>query len=263
MLNKISIITPSYNHGEFIEDAILSVKNQKKVNIEHIIIDGGSKDNTKNILKKYRHLKWISKKNRGQTHALNIGLKLATGNIIGWLNADDYYSHNIFKKIINKLEDDNIDFTYGDYQYVTKNKKKIRKRISKKYFLISKKIVSRFICFIPSTTFFIKKDKLKNIKFDEKIKFTMDKEFFANLLNKNLKVNKIDLLISNNRIHENNRLESRTDSNLEKIRFKEGIYIFNKFSKKKIPKNNFGILVYKFIQKTLIFINFILNIFVK
>jgi glycosyltransferase involved in cell wall biosynthesis len=63
---KISIISPSYNQGDFIEDAILSVLNQGYPNFEHIIIDGGSKDNTLDILKKYPHLIWVSEKDKGQ-----------------------------------------------------------------------------------------------------------------------------------------------------------------------------------------------------
>ena len=76
MLKKFSIITPSFNQSEYLEDAIKSVINQKNVLIEHVIIDGGSSDKTTEILKKYNHLKWVSKKDRGQTHALNKALHI-------------------------------------------------------------------------------------------------------------------------------------------------------------------------------------------
>ena len=95
MDKKISIITASYNQGDFIEDAILSVMNQGYSNYEHIIIDGESNDGTISILEKYKHLKWVSEKDSGQTDALYKALKLAQGEIIGQLNADDYYFSNM------------------------------------------------------------------------------------------------------------------------------------------------------------------------
>lgn len=97
---KISIITPSLNQSNFIEDNIKSVLEQDYPNFEHIIIDGGSNDGTLEILKKYSHIKWISEKDKGQSDALNKGIKMATGDIIGWLNADDFYCKNIFKDIV-------------------------------------------------------------------------------------------------------------------------------------------------------------------
>ena len=260
---KFSIITPSFNQGEYIEDAIKSVQNQSNVEIEHIIIDGGSTDKTLSILKNYKNLTWISEKDRGQTHALNKGLKLATGNIIGWLNADDFYENNVFEKIFKNIKKKEIDIVYGNFFYVNKKKKKLKKRISKKYFFLPKRIISLFVCFIPSVTFFIKKEKIKNIYFDEKANFTMDKDLFANLLFKRLKVRKINYTIGNMRLHENNRLENKKDEKSNKIRLSEGLNLFNKFSKIKLPDNNFGIFIYKILQKKILILNFISNLFLK
>jgi glycosyltransferase involved in cell wall biosynthesis len=97
---KISIITPSYNSGKFIEDAIKSVLEQDYPDFEHIIIDGGSTDNTIEILNKYPHLIWISEPDTGQSNAMNKGFQLSTGHIIGYLNADDYYLPGAFNDII-------------------------------------------------------------------------------------------------------------------------------------------------------------------
>ena len=91
---KFSIITPSFNQGRFIADAIESVASQKYSNLEHIIIDAQSTDETKNVVDGYSHLshlKWISEPDDGQTDAINKGFKLASGDIVAWLNADDYY----------------------------------------------------------------------------------------------------------------------------------------------------------------------------
>jgi len=103
-LPKISILTPSYNQGKYIEENILSVLNQNYPNFEHIIIDGGSTDNTVEILKKYPHLIWVSEADEGQSDAYNKGLKIATGDLVLCLNSDDYLLDNdIFNKVIEQI----------------------------------------------------------------------------------------------------------------------------------------------------------------
>lgn len=90
---RISIVTPSYNQGQFIEETIRSVLLQGYPNLEYIIIDGGSTDNTIDIIRKYEPwiTSWISEPDRGQSHAINKGLQRATGEWVAWLNADDIY----------------------------------------------------------------------------------------------------------------------------------------------------------------------------
>jgi glycosyltransferase involved in cell wall biosynthesis len=100
----ISIITPSFNQGAYIEQTIQSVLRQNYRDLEHIVMDGGSTDGTVDILKRYPHLKWVSEKDRGQADALNKGLALAQGDIIGWINSDDYYEENIFDSVVSHFE---------------------------------------------------------------------------------------------------------------------------------------------------------------
>ncbi len=124
---KISIITPSYNQGAFIEKNILAVMDQNYPDFEHIIIDGGSTDNTVEVLKKYQHLKWISEKDKGQADALNKGFDLVTGEIVGWINADDFYEKNIFKNIETYFKKNKINWLVGTLNEVNLANNKIKK----------------------------------------------------------------------------------------------------------------------------------------
>ena len=88
----VTIVTPSYNQGRFIEETILSVLNQDYPSIEYIVMDGGSTDQTLDILRKYTgRLTWYSEKDKGQSDAINKGLRLAKGEILAYLNSDDTY----------------------------------------------------------------------------------------------------------------------------------------------------------------------------
>lgn len=98
---RISVVTPSLNRGGFIEKAILSVLEQNYARTEYIIIDGGSTDNSVDIIRKYKkHLKyWTSEPDRGQSHAINKGLEHASGDLMAWMNSDDYYMPGAFSAV--------------------------------------------------------------------------------------------------------------------------------------------------------------------
>jgi len=102
----ISIITPSFNSSKYIEKTICSVKEQNYLNFEYIVIDGKSSDSTCEIIRKYEDhiIYWESMPDNGQSHAINKGLKKVNGNIINWLNADDYYNENALE-IVNSQFD--------------------------------------------------------------------------------------------------------------------------------------------------------------
>src|ERR1051326_6773353 len=102
---KISIVTPSFNQGNFLEQTIQSVLDQNYPNLEYIVIDGGSTDKSVEIIKKYeKHLAyWISERDNGQSDAINKGLNKCTGNIFNWLNSDDYYSGEILFTVADEF----------------------------------------------------------------------------------------------------------------------------------------------------------------
>lgn len=125
---KISLITITYNSDKTLTDTIHSVITQTYSDIEYIIVDGGSKDNTISIIKKYEllfkgRMKWISEPDNGLYDAMNKGVQMATGNIIGILNSDDFFTSNhILKEIANTFKKEkNLDAIYGDIHFVHPN----------------------------------------------------------------------------------------------------------------------------------------------
>jgi glycosyltransferase involved in cell wall biosynthesis len=96
---KIAVLTPAYNASRYLERAIQSVLTQQDPDFEHIVVDGGSTDGTREILEKHGHIKWISEKDRGQSHAMNKAYGLCSGDIIVFLNADDWFEPGVFAHV--------------------------------------------------------------------------------------------------------------------------------------------------------------------
>ena len=118
---KVSIVTPTYNSAKTIVDTILSVNKQDYANIEHIIIDGGSKDNTLELIRNTpnRVKKIISEPDKGIYDAMNKGVALATGDIVGILNSDDFYNSNdVIAKVVKTFQEGEYEGVYGDLEYV-------------------------------------------------------------------------------------------------------------------------------------------------
>jgi len=103
---KLTIVTPSYNQGRFLDETILSVLNQGYEPLEYMVIDGGSNDDSVSVIKRYedRLTYWVSEKDRGQVHAINKGLERATGDVFGFINSDDVYLPGTFNAVMKHFE---------------------------------------------------------------------------------------------------------------------------------------------------------------
>lgn len=181
---KVSIITATMNSEKYLSDCIESVRRQNYKNIEHIVIDGKSSDGTLEIIEKNSdHISyWISETDRGMYDAINKGIQMATGDIIGILNSDDMFaSADAVRSIVDCFENNNVDSVYGDLVYVDpKNTQKIIrywKGISYKR--------SRFrYGWMPAhPTFYIRRDLIQQYGLYENHYYTAaDYEFMARYL---------------------------------------------------------------------------------
>ncbi len=122
---KISVVTVTFNSAATVRDTIESVLKQEYSDYEYLVIDGGSKDNTVDIIKEYEpkfggRMKWISEKDKGMYDGINKGIRMATGDVVGIINSDDFYHRTDVFDIINKAFDENkgIQAIYGDVRFV-------------------------------------------------------------------------------------------------------------------------------------------------
>ncbi|MHC4570583.1 MAG: glycosyltransferase family 2 protein [Planctomycetota bacterium] len=183
---KVSIITVCFDSAKTIEDAIRSVLSQDYKDIEYIVIDGGSTDTTLDILTKYRGRinNCISEPDHGIYHAMNKGLQLATGDIVGFLNADDFYANEkVIGRIVGAIRANNADCCYGDLEYVATDNpgKVIRRWKSKSY----QNGLFKKGWHPPHPTFFVKKQVYQKYgHFDPKFRISADYELMLRFLQK-------------------------------------------------------------------------------
>lgn len=121
---KFSLVSVTFNSDATLNDTIESILNQSFPNLEYIVVDGLSKDNTVNVIKEYEprfngRLKWISEKDKGLYDAMNKGIRMATGDIVGIINSDDFYHRtDILAKVADAFQDETVQAVYGDVRFV-------------------------------------------------------------------------------------------------------------------------------------------------
>jgi glycosyltransferase involved in cell wall biosynthesis len=175
---KITIVTPSYNQGHFLEQTILSVIGQQYPNLEFIIIDGGSTDASVEIIKKYeKHLTyWVSEQDNGQGAAINKGFSRATGDIIAWLNSDDMYLPGTLTHVASKLDSTRPELVFGNCVHIRENSPLVTGSDVESRHTQMNLVLADYI--IQPSTFWTRDLWLKTGPIDESLVFGFDWEWF-------------------------------------------------------------------------------------
>jgi glycosyltransferase involved in cell wall biosynthesis len=226
---RFSIVTPSFNQGAYLEEALLSVSNQKPTPFEHLVMDGGSQDSSLDILQRHSpgregHLRWRSASDRGQSHALNEGFLRATGDIVGWLNSDDRYRPGCFEAVSRAFREyPEADIIYGDYTWIDERGRllRIRREIEFSYFVL----LYHRVLYIPTTaTFFRRRIFQEGNLLDENLGFAMDYEFFVRLAIRGYHFQHIPVLLSDFRFHVASKTCSMPEKQLQEQNYVMELY---------------------------------------
>ena len=230
-LPLVSIVTPSYNKGAFIEETIMSVRKQGYPRIEHIVVDGGSTDTTLEILRKHADgLIWISEPDKGQSDAINKGWRMTKGEILAYLNADDTYTPWAVDTAVKFLaEHPDVDMVYGECNIINEQGKVIGQYPAAEYDL-DKMVHGNNM--IPQPTVFFRRYVLDDVGYlDNNLNLAMDYDFWIRIALK-FRVRHIPCLLGNFRSYPG------TKSYDEPHKFtQEHLYILNKlYSTPALPR---------------------------
>ncbi|OGV34576.1 MAG: glycosyl transferase [Legionellales bacterium RIFCSPHIGHO2_12_FULL_35_11] len=211
---KVSIVTPSFNQGEFIERTLESVASQREflpegIELTHVVYDGGSADNTLDILKKHSNqITWFSEADNGQAHAVNKGLMHTDGDIIGWLNSDDIYYPQAVKKVVDFFQKNpEIDVVYGKAFHIDLFDKPYEEYPTANW---DAKLIKEE-CFICQPALFFRRKILKVTGLlDESLDYCMDYEFWVRLSCMGIKFAYLEEELAGSRMYpENKTLSSK------------------------------------------------------
>lgn len=202
-LPKISIVTPTYNCAQYLRQCIESVLAQGYENFEHIIVDGASKDETVEILKQYPHLKWVSEPDSGEAEALNKALKMATGDIINWLNADDYYNGTeVFRTIVEQFQKQpDCDVLVGKALIINEDDNVLGLRTPKQPLNLAS--LMRWFCDIhlyQPTMFYTRKVAEKVGSYRQDLFFSIDLEYWLRIAAAGFKYGYVDSALARARL---------------------------------------------------------------
>jgi len=198
----ISIVTPSFNQAQYLDEALRSVQSQDYSNLEHIVVDGASTDGSIEILRNYstqarwKHLRWISEPDDGQSDALNKGFRMARGEIIGWLNSDDAYRPRCFHRVIEAFQRfKEADIIYGDCTWIDAGGRllQLRRETSFSEFVL----LYHRVLYIPTTATFMRRRFIdEGNLIDISYRYAMDYEFFLRLTGKGYKFQHISSVLA-------------------------------------------------------------------
>ena len=208
---KISIVTPSFNQGQFIEETIRSVLDQDYPNLEYLVIDGGSTDQTVDTIRKYEpHLSyWESEKDRGQVHAINKGLARATGDIFAFINSDDIYLPGTFSTVAKYFDEHpDAEWICGDTQMFGKGR---RTEVVRAVVPKSAAHCLAWAYTAPQPGHFWKRELL-GAGFDEAWRYDFDHDLYVRLLLSGHKCEHIAATFAGYRLHEASKTVAETEA---------------------------------------------------
>lgn len=197
----ISIITPSFNQGKFIARTINSALSQDFLPTEYFVMDGGSTDQTLDVLKQYQDkIAWISEPDHGQAHAVNKGFKKATSDIIGWLNSDDIYYPQALQKIMQFFQDHpDCDVVYGMANHIDANDNIIEAYPTEAWNIDRLKKT----CFLCQPAVFFRRRVFEQFGFlNEDLNFCMDYEYWLRMALKGARFSFLPSVLAGSRLHE-------------------------------------------------------------
>lgn len=177
-LPSITVVTPSFNAAETIRETLASVRGQDYPHLEHVIVDGGSTDGTVEILESWEGIRFVSEPDRGLSHAMNKGIAMATGDVIGWLNADDFYEPGALQAVGRAFAaNPGAEWATGKCRIVDGDGKEIRRAVTAyKNALLKSYSLPLYLTqnFISAPATFVRKDAYGDEPYSERFKVSMD-----------------------------------------------------------------------------------------
>ncbi|MDQ6670161.1 MAG: glycosyltransferase [Chloroflexota bacterium] len=201
MTPSISIITPSYNQGRFIQRTIDSVISQGIPELEYVVVDGGSTDETIDILRSYSHqLQWTSERDQGHSDAINRGIARTAGPVVGWLNSDDIYYPNALQTVLDFFRHHpEIDVVYGDANHIDENDAIIEQYPTEVWNLERLKDV----CFISQPAAFLRRRVVNAYgPLDLSLRYCMDYDYWFRLGLRGARFAYLPKLLAATRLHD-------------------------------------------------------------